>query len=74
MPKLPSLDPKNIINILKRNGFVLDRTKGSHHIYYHPESKRRVIIPFHKKDLPKGTLMEILRQAGLRKDDIIKNQ
>ncbi len=65
MPKLPSLDPKNIINILKRNGFVLDRTKGSHHIYYHPESKRRVIIPFHKKDLPKGTLMEILRQAGL---------
>jgi predicted RNA binding protein YcfA (HicA-like mRNA interferase family) len=74
MPKLPSLDPKNIINILKRNGFVLDRTKGSHHIYYHPESKRRVIIPFHKKDLPKGTLMEILRQAGLRKEDIIKNQ
>jgi predicted RNA binding protein YcfA (HicA-like mRNA interferase family) len=74
VPKLPSLDPKNIINILKRNGFVLDRTKGSHHIYYHPESKRRVIIPFHKKDLPKGTLMEILRQAGLRKDDIIKNQ
>jgi len=74
VPKLPSLDPKNIINILKRNGFVLDRTKGSHHIYYHPESKRRVIIPFHKKDLPKGTLMEILRQAGLRKEDIIKNQ
>jgi len=74
VPKLPSLDPKNIINILKRNGFVLDRTKGSHHIYYHPDSKRRVIIPFHKKDLPKGTLMEILRQAGLRKEDIIKNQ
>ena len=71
MPKLPSLNPKNIINILKNNGFVLDRTKGSHHIYYHPESKRRVIIPFHRKDLPKGTLMEIIRQAGFRKDDIL---
>jgi predicted RNA binding protein YcfA (HicA-like mRNA interferase family) len=72
VPKLPSLNPKNIINILERNGFVLDRTKGSHHIYYHPESKRRVIIPFYKKDLLKGTLMEIIRQAGLKKEDIIK--
>jgi predicted RNA binding protein YcfA (HicA-like mRNA interferase family) len=70
VPKLPSLNPKNIINILEKNGFVLDRIKGSHHIYYHPESKRRVVMPFHKKDLPKGTLIEILRQAGFRKDDI----
>jgi len=70
VPKLPSLNPKDIINILEKNGFVLDRIKGSHHIYYHPESKRRVVMPFHKKDLPKGTLIEILRQAGFRKDDI----
>ena len=70
MPKLPSLNSKNIINILERDGFVLDRTKGSHYIYYHPESKKRVIIPFHKKDLPKGTLMEIIKQAGLKKEDI----
>jgi len=70
VPKLPSLNSKNIINILERDGFVLDRTKGSHYIYYHPESKKRVIIPFHKKDLPKGTLMEIIKQAGLKKEDI----
>jgi predicted RNA binding protein YcfA (HicA-like mRNA interferase family) len=70
VPKLPSLDPRDIINILEKDGFVLDRIKGSHHIYYHPESKRRVVVPFHKKDLPKGTLIEILRQAGFRKDDI----
>jgi len=63
MPKLPSLNPKKIIKILKEKGFILDRIKGNHHIYYHPETRRRVVVPMHKKELPKGTLMEILKQA-----------
>jgi predicted RNA binding protein YcfA (HicA-like mRNA interferase family) len=48
----------------------LDRAKGSHRVYYHSESKRRVIISYHKKDLPKGTLMEILKQAGISKEEL----
>ncbi|MDD3978406.1 MAG: type II toxin-antitoxin system HicA family toxin [Methanomicrobium sp.] len=36
----------------------------------HPETKQRVVIPVHKKDLPKGTLIEILKQAGINKDDL----
>ncbi len=70
MPKLPSLSPKKVIKILEKKGFVLDRVKGSHHIYYHPESKRRVVIPLHKKDLPKGTFIEILKQAGISRDEL----
>ena len=70
MPKLSSLTSQKVIKILERNGFVLDRTKGSHRIYYHSESKRRVIIPYHKKDLPKGTLIEILKQAGISKEEL----
>ena len=70
MPKLSSLTSQKVIKILERNGFVLDRSKGSHRIYYHSESKRRVIIPYHKKDLPKGTLMEILKQAGISKEEL----
>jgi len=70
MPKLPSLTPKKIITILESRGFALDRVKGSHHIYYHPETKRRVVVPLHKKDLPKGTLFEILKQAGISKDEL----
>ncbi len=53
MPKLPSLTPQKIIKVLEKKGFILDRTKGSHYIYYHPETKRKVIVPLHKKDLPK---------------------
>lgn len=35
MSELPSLTPHKIIKILEKKGFVLDRIKGSHHIYYH---------------------------------------
>jgi len=57
MHKLLALTPQKVIKILERKGFILDRVKGSHRAYYHSESKKRVIIPYHKKDLPKGTLM-----------------
>jgi predicted RNA binding protein YcfA (HicA-like mRNA interferase family) len=49
---------------------VLDRVKGSHYIYYHPEMKRRAVVPFHKRDLPKGTLLEILKQADISKEEL----
>ncbi|MFQ5976308.1 MAG: type II toxin-antitoxin system HicA family toxin [Candidatus Hydrothermarchaeales archaeon] len=70
MPKLPSLTPQKIIKIIEKRGFVIDRIKGSHHIYYHSGTKRRVVVPLHKKELPKGTLLEILRQAGLSKEEL----
>jgi hypothetical protein len=35
-----------------------------------PEMKRRVVIPLHKRDLPKGTLLEILKQAGINKEEL----
>ncbi|MFQ6089272.1 MAG: type II toxin-antitoxin system HicA family toxin [Methanosarcinales archaeon] len=70
MPKLPSLTPRKVIRILEKKDFVLDRVKGSHHIYYHPEMKRRVVVPLHKRDLPKGTLLEILKQAGISKEEL----
>nr|CBH39225.1 conserved hypothetical protein, YcfA-like family [uncultured archaeon]CBH39695.1 conserved hypothetical protein, YcfA-like family [uncultured archaeon] len=70
MPKLPSLTPQKIIKVLEKKGFVLDRIKGSHHIYYHLETKRRVVIPLHKRDLPNGTLLEIIKQAGISKEEL----
>ncbi len=56
--------------LLEEHGFILDRTKGSHHIYFHPETGRRVVVPMHKEDLPIGTLRSILKQAGLERDDL----
>lgn len=66
MSKQPSLNFKDIEKLLLKNGFELDRIKGSHHIFYNQETKRRVTVPKHRKDLPKGTLQSILKQAGIK--------
>lgn len=68
MPK--SVTPQKIIRLLKRDGFVLKRTRGSHHIFRHSITNRRIIVPLHKKDLPKGTLHSIIKSAGLEKEDL----
>jgi len=46
MSKLPTLSARKVVKILKKKGFVLDRTKGSHRIYLHPETGRRVVVLF----------------------------
>ncbi len=71
MPKFPSFTPQEIMKILMKNGFFVDRIKGSHYIFFNESSKKRLVIPMHKKDLPKGTLMEIIKQSGLDIDEFL---
>jgi predicted RNA binding protein YcfA (HicA-like mRNA interferase family) len=71
MPKLPAVRPREVIRFLEQNGFVLDRTSGSHFIFYHPTSKRRAVVPRHNRDLPKGTLISLLREAGFTRHELI---
>lgn len=70
MPKLPILTAKDLLAILYKKGFQVDHATGSHFILRNPANLRRVTVPFHRKDLPRGTVMAILRQAGLSKDDL----
>lgn len=70
MPKLPSLSVRNVIAFLKSRGFSLDHTTGSHFIFYHAESRRRAVVPRHNRDLPKGTLLSILRESGFTRHDL----
>ena len=72
MPKLPSLTSKGLLKILNSKGFEIDHITGSHYILYHPVSRKRVTLPFHTKDLPKGTLYSILKSAGISKKDLEK--
>ncbi len=71
MPKLPAVKPRRLIQFLQQNGFVLDHTSGSHYIYRHPGSRRRAVVPQHNRDLPKGTLMSLLREAGFTREELI---
>lgn len=61
-----NLSPKRLIKILEENGFHLKRMgKGSHHIFYNPDTKTTVPVPVHGKDMKKGTFMGILKDAGI---------
>jgi predicted RNA binding protein YcfA (HicA-like mRNA interferase family) len=72
MPKLPAVRSREVIKFLEQNGFVLDHTSGSHFIFYHPASKRRAVVPTHNRDMPKGTLLSLLREAGFTRDELIE--
>ena len=71
MPKLPAVRPREVIRFLERKGFMLDHVSVSHFIYYNPVSKRRAVVPQHKRDIPKGTLVSLLREAGFTREDLI---
>jgi len=71
MPKLPILKPKEVIKKYKKLGFVIDRQSGSHVILYHPKDKRRAVIPLHLKDVKKGTLLAILWESRVSRDEFL---
>ena len=74
--RLPSLSSKDIIRALRKAGFdeAPQRGKGSHRAFVKKDSAGRirlVIVP-QGKDIPRGTLVAILEQAGLSKDDFLQ--
>lgn len=71
--RLPGLSAKQVLDALLRAGFFIARTSGSHHLLVHDEDPaRRVTVPYHgAKDLPKGTLRAIIRQAGFTVEEFL---
>jgi predicted RNA binding protein YcfA (HicA-like mRNA interferase family) len=70
MPK--SLTPRQLLKKLQTMGFKIDHTTGSHYILYHLLTKKRVVIAYHAKELPRGTIASILKEAGLTWKDLEK--
>ena len=55
----------DLIRELKFAGWELDRIQGSHHVFVHPIRPGIVVVPHPKKDLGKGLVKAIRKQAGL---------
>ena len=72
MPRLPVCTPTDVIRALNRAGFILDHSTGSHRFFRHPTRAGIVTVPFHRKDLKRGTLKSILEQAGLSTEELIQ--
>ena len=73
MSKLPIASGKEIIKVLCKIGFIHIRTHGSHAILCKEiEGKKTTIpVPLHR-ELAKGTLRSIMKQADLNLEDLLK--
>ena len=69
MGRLAGFDYRKCIKKLKRLGFEFDRqARGSHEIWWNPQTRARTTIPNHPGDIPEGTMKAILKQASVDTD------
>jgi predicted RNA binding protein YcfA (HicA-like mRNA interferase family) len=60
---------REVMALVEADGWVLVRTRGDHRQYKHPTKPGLVTITGSRnRDVPAGTLANILRQAGLRRN------
>ncbi|MDJ0633813.1 MAG: type II toxin-antitoxin system HicA family toxin [Xenococcaceae cyanobacterium MO_188.B29] len=71
MSKLPVVSGSECIKALEKVGFAIARQRGSHIVLVRENPKNTVIVPNHK-ELDRGTLRAIIRQAELTVDEFIQ--
>ena len=71
MPRLPSISGRDLVRALKPAGFEEVRQRGSHLALRRTGSERtyKVVVPLHRS-LARGTLFDILKQAGLTPEQL----
>jgi predicted RNA binding protein YcfA (HicA-like mRNA interferase family) len=62
--RLPSA-AEQLVRALKRAGWYEVKQQGSHLRLRHDEHPADIQIPMHRGDVPKGTVMALIKQAGL---------
>lgn len=62
---MKSYSSREVISMLRAEGWVLDRVAGSHHQFSHPTKPGLVTVKHPCKDIPRKTLQSIERQSGL---------
>ncbi|KAF1297325.1 toxin HicA [Enterococcus sp. JM4C] len=56
---------REVLKILKKNGFIKINQNGSHIKMYNPKTNKTAIVPIHIGDIPLGTERNIWKQANL---------
>jgi len=54
-----------LIRELKKAGWELNRIRGSYHVFKHPRRPGHATVPHPKKDIGKGLVAAIRKQAGI---------
>lgn len=70
MSQLPRISGRECAAALGKAGFRLKRQEGSHMVLRQDEPFGQLVVPDHK-ELDRGTLRAIIRQAGLSVDEFV---
>jgi predicted RNA binding protein YcfA (HicA-like mRNA interferase family) len=73
MTRLPGLRPRQIVSALERCGFTVLRITGSHYQMFNERTRRHTTVPHHNRDLPPGTVVAIIRQAGITREEFLSH-
>ena len=71
MSKLPLISGKECIAALEKAGFYVKRRESSHVVLRRDNPFAQVVVPDHK-EIDRGTLRAIIRQAGLSVAEFVK--
>ena len=71
MSKLPRVSGRECVKALEKVDFYSKRQEGSHIILRRDDPFAQVVVPDHK-ELDRGTLRAIIRQAGLSVDEFVE--
>ncbi len=55
---------KDLLKLLQKNGWKIERIHGSHHILI--KGDKTEIVPVHGRDVPIGLLNAILKRTGFK--------
>lgn len=69
---MPAFKAREIVRILEKLGYTKKRQTGSHLIMYNDKLKSTIPVPIHAKDLKRGLLKSIIKQADSTEDEFLK--
>jgi predicted RNA binding protein YcfA (HicA-like mRNA interferase family) len=73
MSRLAGFKYREVAHKLRALGFAFDRPgPGSHEVWRHQETGRKVTLPHHARDLAVGTLRAVLREAGIEIEEFLR--
>ena len=70
--RLPALRPQQVIRALERAGWQVHRQRGSHVSMRKEGVLFLITVPLHRRDLPRGTLRDIIKDAGLTVEEFLE--
>jgi predicted RNA binding protein YcfA (HicA-like mRNA interferase family) len=74
MTRFPALEGKEVVAVLERHGFFVERQRGSHCILKHPDG-RVTVVPLHAGEtIGPGLFTKILRDTDLKREEFLRDR